>query len=708
MAINNKKQNEEVAKQKAPPQTPQNNTEPPVSNEEQLMRRQSAPRPTAQDEAMRIHQMQQEKMMLGQGMDASGVLDGFKALKQVIGKEQIQKANLTLQKYKEGKANLEKRIVENEQWYKIRHWECMRKKDTSEVQPSSAWLFNCIANKHADAMDNFPSPNILPREEGDKLEAEMLTSIVPVILDQCDFEETYSDVMNYKLKMGTGVYGVFWDKSKMNGLGDVSIRKIDLINLFWESGIMDIQKSRNLFHIELADNDVLISAYPQLQGKLGQATMDITKYIYDDTVDTNNKSIVVDWYYKKSQNGKIVLHYVKYVNDEVLYATENELQPVMDDKGNIIRPPMAETGWYDHGLYPFIFDPLFTTEGTPTGFGYIDVGKDSQEYIDRGNQAIMQNMLSNAKPRFFIRTDGAVKEEEYADISKDFIHVDGNLGQDSVIAVQGKPLNDIYVSVINNKIDELKETTGNRDISTGGTTSGVTAASAIAAMQEAGSKLSRDNNKASYRAYRKLCLMVIELIRQFYDLPRYFRIMGENGAARYVQYSNAGIQPQFQGNDLGMDLGFRLPLFDIEVTAQKQSPYSKMSQNELALQFFGAGFFNPQMADQALACLDMMDFDRKHFIIQKIAQNGTMYQQMMQMQQQMVMLAQMVDSYRGSNLAEQLMAQFTGGAPVAPIDGTNPAKNVEQTEALGGEEGAKEASNTKKARERVAQSTDPT
>ena len=697
MPQDKKKQTEEEVKQEANPQPLEKNTGQPVSNEEQLLRRQSAPRPTAQDEAMRLYQMREQAMAEGQGMNATGAMDGFKALSQVIGKEQIQKANLTLQRYKEGKANLERRIVDNEQWYKVRHWECMRKKDTSEVEPSSAWLFNCIANKHADAMDNFPSPNILPREEGDKAEAEMLTSIIPVILDQCEFEETYSDVMNYKLKMGTGVYGVFWDKSRLNGLGDVSIRKIDLINLFWESGIMDIQKSRHLFHVELADNDLLIQSYPQLQGKLGQATMDITKYVYDDTVDTNNKSVVVDWYYKKSQGGRTVLHYVKYVNDEVLFATEND-------------PNFAERGWYDHGLYPFVFDPLFTTEGTPTGFGYIDVGKDAQGYIDRGNQAIMKNMLANAKPRHFIRADGSVNEEEYADTSKDFIHVDGNLGQDSIVPVQGKPLNDIYVSVINNKVDELKETTGNRDISTGGTTSGVTAASAIAAMQEAGSKLSRDNNKASYRAFRKLCLMVVELIRQFYDMPRCFRIMGDNGAARYVQYSNAGIQPQHQGFDLGMDMGYRLPLFDIEVTAQKQSPYSKMSQNELALQFFGAGFFNPQIADQALACLDMMDFDRKHFVMQKIAENGGMYQQMMAMQQQMVMLAQMVDSYRGSNLAEQLMAQFSGGAPVMPIDGggNNPAKNVAETEALGGKEGAKEASNTKKARERVAQSTDPT
>jgi hypothetical protein len=228
-------------------------------------------------------------------------------------------------------------------------------------------------------------------------------------------------------------------------------------------------------------------------------------------------------------------------------------------------------------------------------------------------------------------------------------------------------------------------------------------------MQEAGSKLSRDNNKASYRAFRKVCLMVVELIRQFYDMPRKFRIMGENGIARFVQYSNAGIQPQYQGNDFGQDMGYRLPLFDIEITAQKQSPYSKMSQNELALQFFGQGFFNPQMADQALACLDMMDFDRKHFIMQKISENGTMYQQILQLQQQMIMLAQMVDQTRGTNLAEQIAAGVLGQtvAPIDPAQGGAPA-NVEHTEALGGKEGPKEATNTKKARQRVADSTSPT
>ena len=567
--------------------------------------------------------------------------------------EQLHHAFQLLGRYRQGKANLEKRIIENEQWYKLRHWGCLQTRRTSPVEPVSGWLFNAIANKHADAMDHIPGPNILPREESDRGEAELLSAVIPVVLEQNDFDQVYDRVWDYKLKSGTGVYGVFWDKDKLGGLGDIAIQKVDVLNLFWESGITDIQQSRNVFYVQLVDNDLLEQQYPWVQGRLSTGGMDVSRYVYDDAVDITGKSPVIDWYYKKRQGGKTVLHYCKFVGDTVLFATENE-------------EAFRERGWYDHGLYPFVFDPLFSVEGSPCGFGYIDVGKSAQEYIDRGNQAILQNLLVNARPRHFIRSDGEVNEQEYADLSRDFIHVQGNLGQDSILPVPTKPLNDIYVTVINNKINELKEVTGNRDVSTGGTASGVTAASAIAAMQEAGSKLSRDNIKASYRAFRQVVLMVIELIRQFYDVPRCFRILGSDGIARFVQYGNGHLAAQHQGTDFGQDMGYRLPLFDVQVSAQKQSPYSKLSQNEMALQFFGAGFFDPGRAQQALMCLDMMDFDRKQFVMEKVAQQ-----------------------------AQRMQPAAPMAAPIAPG----------KLEALGG---SAEPVAIKKARQRAADSAAPT
>ena len=529
--------------------------------------------------------------------------------KTYIGPDQVRQARATLNRYREGKANLERRVIENEQWYRLRHWECIRRGKGSQVEPTSGWLFNAIANKHAEAMDNYPQIHVLPREEADRAQADMLESILPVIFQQEDFEETYDRVMDDKLKTGTGIYGVFWDGEGQRGLGQISIRRIDLLNLYWESGITDIQQSRNVFYLRLWDNDLLLSRYPQLSGHLGSNAEATNRYLTDDRVDTTGKSAVIDWYYKKKQGNRTVLHYCKFVGDTVLFATENQART-------------RETGWYSHGKYPFVMDPLFRTAASPCGFGYIDVAKSAQEYIDRGNQAILQNLLANARPRHFIRVDGAVNEEEYGDMTRDFVHVDGNLGDDSIKPIAGKSLSDIYVTVVDNKINELKEVTGTRDVSTGGTVSGVTAASAIAAMQEAGSKLSRDANMASYRAFRRVCLMVIELMRQFYTLPRVFRVPGAAGEMEFVSFSNAGLLPQNQGVELGVDMGSRTPLFDVEICAEKQSPYSRLSQNELAMQFYTAGFFDPARADQALAALDMMEFNGKPAVMRKIQENS--------------------------------------------------------------------------------------
>lgn len=624
--------------------------------------------------------------------DLRGGIEARSDAKPKIGIEQIHEAAQVLQVYKTGKKNLEERVIANEQWYKLRHWDYIRGKESKATEPVSGWLFNAIASKHADMMDNYPMANILPRESGDKKEAERLTAIVPVAMEQADYEEVYSNTCDSKLRGGTGVTGVFWSAQKLNGLGDIDIREMDVLNLFWEPGISDIQKSKNFFSLELWDNDLLEQSYPELKGKLGGSVNTVSKYVYDDTVSTDGKTLVIDWYYKVFQGAKQVLHYCKFVNDTVLFASEND-------------PQYAQRGWYDHGMYPFVFDPMFRVKGSPCGFGYIDLAKSAQEYIDKSNQAMLRNLQANASPRYFVRSDGAVNEAEFADLEKDFVHVDGNMGQDSIMPIKGAGLDGIYVTLLQQKIDELKETTGNRDISNGGTSSGVTAASAIAAMQEAGSKLSRDANKASYRVYKKIVYMVIELIRQFYDLGRCFRIQGSNGQEEFVEYSNAGIKPQSQGKAMGMGETFRLPLFDIEVSVQKQSAYSKLSQNELAIQLYSNGFFNPQMADQALACLEVMDFDRKQFVIDKVQTNQTMYQMLMQAQQRITQLAQLVDQLTGkSNLSGALAAE--GGMGAATV---KPAGQVKLSEggaqALGGEVG--ETANTKQARQRVADSTAP-
>ncbi len=615
---------------------------------------------------------------------AMAAADGALPVRPKIGAEELRRANGILKKYKEGKTRLEQRIIDHEQFWKLRHWEQMEKEgqggNSGDPQPASGWLMNCILSKHADAMDCYPAPTVLPREPDDRQEAQRLSRILPVVLKKNQFKRTYSSAWWYKLKSGCAVYGVFWDGTKLGGLGDISVKRMDLLNLFWEPGVTDIQDSAHFFSTELVDNDKLLAEYPQLEGKLGRGNFTLSRYLYDDTVDTSNKSLVVDWYYHTNMEGRKVLQYCKYVGETVLYATENDtVQPTetqlmgADENGRPVMgqvpcgPSMAQRGWYDHGKYPFVFDVLFPEEGTPCGYGYIDLCKSPQKQIDLMNQAILKNTLANATPRFFIRSDGAVNENEYADWTRPFVHTNGNLGSDSIAPIRAGSLDSVYVAILNNKIGEMKETAGNRDVANGGTASGVTAGTAIAALQESSGKLSRNMIDDGYEAFADVVTLCIELIRQFYELPRQFRLLGAMGTEEFVSYDHSGLQPRVM--DDGVTVSYRVPEFDLEIGAERESPYRTAEANQLALQLFQMGFFRDDLADQALRCLELMEFKNKDQLARVISGGQTQARQIAALRQQLLQLAQVVDEAKGTHLAESLSAEQGGGQNAAASAG---------------------------------------
>ena len=568
----------------------------------------------------------------------------------------LNEATQILIKYQGAKSSINNRVIRAQQWWKLKNWQQIKENRgtrASTTHPSNTgWLWNCIVGKHADAIDSYPEPVILPRMEDDKAEAQKLSKIVPVVMEINDFEETYNDCSWQKMQEGTAVYGVFWNKQKLGGMGDIDIKKVNILNLYWEPGISDIEDSRNVFYISYEDKKDLELAYPELEGKLNTTKITPVEYKTDDKVDLSDKAAVIDWYYKKNVNGRTVLHYCKYVNETCLYSSEER----------------GEESYYADGEYPFVLDPLFPVEGSPAGYGYIDIAKDTQTDIDTLSQAMVQNASMRATPRYFIRKDGSVNEDEFADWSKPLVHVGGNLGQDSLKPIEVAQMGGDAHNMLQQKIDEIKFITGNTDVNNGGVPSGVTAASAIAALKEDSGRSSKDSTKAAYRSYRKIVNKVIERIRQFYEIPRQFRIIGAEGQEEFVSYSNEALQVQQIPNLPGMEPGLRLPVFDIEIRAQRENAYTKMSQNELALQFYNLGMLNPQMADQALMALEMMDFRGKDELKKRIEQQGTMLQVLMQVGQIAMALAQKYDPAVGQQLAAVLQG-VAGDAGVMPAGG---------------------------------------
>lgn len=589
-----------------------------------------------------------------------------------IGPEQVKELMGVLQRYKAGKAQTERRILASENWWKLRNTaEEQRDRAAGGFHSVSGWLHNVIVSKHADAMDAYPTPGIFPREPGDRQQARMLSQILPCILEQNQFERTYSDAMWQKLKTGTGVYKAVWDPGKLNGLGDIAIERVNLLNLYWEPGVTDIQRSRYVFHTELWDKQLLRERYPELlKGRLHSPTFLSARFLYDDAVDTSDKATVVECYYHKFVEGRQTLQYVKFVEDVVLFATEND-------------PELARRGLYDHGRFPYVFDPLFPIEGSPCGYGFVDLCKNPQTEIDLLKTAFVKNAMVGATPRYFSRGDGAINETEFLDLSAPIVHTTASLSEDFLRRIETSSLDGNYVAVLDRTIQELRETSGNTETSTGNIASGVTAASAIAALQEASGKGSRDSVRSAYRAYSQLMELCIELIRQFYDLPRQFRITGELGGDQFISYDNQGLRPISQGLAWGEDLGCRLPVFDIKVSALRQSAYSRVAQNELALQLYQLGLFDPERVEQALMCLDMMDFEGKEQVIRSIGRQTGLQGKLADYMQMALALAQKTAPELAETISGDIL-RVTGGQPPAGLPGEPARMTQARTQAARG------------------------
>lgn len=552
--------------------------------------------------------------------------------------------------YRTAREAYDMKIIENENWFRQQYWQYLIDK-TEGNEPTSGTLLNAILNKHADLMDNQPAPVFLAREKNDEEEAERLTKVVPVIMQNANWDDVYDKYCMYKIKQGIGCLSVTWDDTLENGLGDIVINYLDILRIYWEPNCTNLQDSRYVFVTSLIDTDILKEQYPDKLTESaetygGQDAVQIKTYEGQDQTILANKTLVIDCYERTTaEDGRQIVHLTKIANDVVL-------------ESSITNTDTAQTGIYAHGRYPFIIDQYISLEGTLEGMGLIDMNKNNQGYVDKLDTLSLNNSIVASKQRWLTKEDGGVNPDDIIDLSKDVIVSSTTVDDSAIRPFQANPLPDIVTKIRQDKIQEMKELSGNRDFNQGGTTGGVTAFGAIAALQEAGNKTTRDLVKSNYRSFKKLVTLVVELIREFYSEDRQFRIIGDDGKPQYITFNNQNMINQITNMDeayLTDEMGnqvpnpewepeYRKPVYDIEIIPQKENPFNTISHNQMMLDLFERGVFNPEAAIPATLLLENMIFDGKEKLLLKVKENGEMYNQMMQMQQEFMQMQQIIQA----------------------------------------------------------------
>lgn len=568
-----------------------------------------------------------------------------------IGKDEIAKAKGILQRYIANKKRFDERFRENYELYNLL-LESNGVRDGSDAltelipETIGAQGLNVIMNKHADAMDNYPEPILLPRSEDDEQTAKELTGVVQTILEQCGFDKAYSDVWYDKLVGSLGVYAVIWNSSLMGGLGDIEVLKADPLSLFWQPHITDIQDSANLFYLQAYDVEEVREMYPQLEHVSAESYGQTEYKTYDSESKFYDKAVVVDWYYKK--DGKV--HLCKFCGDEIIAASEND-------------PETYPDGYYAHGMYPFEADRCFFLPDTPASFSMMDVCRNPQKYLDMLNKYMLKNVAVNSQTRSLYNRSANVNAEDLNDLSKDFIEADGNLN-DVTRPLETKDIAAGAMNLYASKIEEIKQTTGTNDASNGASAAGVTSGNAIAALQEAGGKISRDLCKQSYFCMTRIYRQIIELIREKYTAPRLFRITGNDNRPEFIEFDNAKLRKQqieVEGSDKVFE---RLPVIDIKIKAQRANPFATLANNEMMMNLFRAGAFAPGNAEAALIMLEGMVFEGKEKIVEMVRANQTMQRALKELEGRVQMQDAMI--------AQQAAAQAQGGIQLPAAQGRGP------------------------------------
>lgn len=575
-----------------------------------------------------------------------------------VGKRQIDKANNELLKYISLKQNFDNRVVENDKWYNLRHEEVIRSLDSFEtykdsrgkeikrrkVAPTSARLLNVIISKHADAMDSYPEPYCTEVEESDKETAETLTQVLPIVFERNDFYDTYDACWWDKLKSGVSVYSETWDETFGN-LGDIRIERTNVLDVFWDIKCSKMQDSPYFFHIKHMSQEAVVNLWSFLEGKTAPSPYGVKEYHTDDNQTNADKVAVVDCYYKR--DGRV--YYMKYCGQELIYASEND-----PNYGK-------EKGYYEHGEYPYEIDTLFPLAGTSLAFGYVDICKCPQMYIDRLNYDIMLNTDANSKPRGIVSKGAGINLEDLANLDISFVEAGGSEMNSAIAPIRSTPLPGNILQILQSKETEMNETSGNTDFSNGLTGGGVTSFSGIAALQDAANKFSRDMIKHSYEScYKKLYRQAIMLMKQFYNIPRYFRITKPNAQTTGEMFGNQSLKPQQVQNtitygDYNIDLGIteRVPVFDVTVKAQKQNSWNTAALNELAKEMYSQGAFAPERIDQTEIMLEMMDFDGKDRILKLVRDKATTIQTVQELSNRLTVMQAMLDSSNAQNIRDK-------------------------------------------------------
>ena len=482
------------------------------------------------------------------------------------------------------------RYRKNDIFYRGEHWSLVPTEEENEPRPHTPVLWSTCDNVHADLVEACPGATIEAQTVADFGKARNVTGLFKSLLRRIGFRRTWSDMTAALVRQGTDVLEVFWDKSLYGGLGDVNMQRWSIRQFLFDNCAADLNESPAVikYRYERADN--LKARYPQVADRIGNLGVSAG---VSDSIAADGMALVYDFWWREleptegnRESDRYSIYWCKVAGGVVVARSQQA---------------GGTKSVYGHGRYPFVVIPYDGIEGSLYGLGIVDRFKQAQWLIDLCDQMALKNLIVSARNKLLVNENAGIDMDALRDWRTDIIG-GKDISENAVRWFDKQPFAAAQLQFSQYKTTQMKDESGQNDFVRGEGGQGITAASAIKALQDAGSKRARKRIEAIYSYCEEAFRLCLLLMCEFYTEKRQYSLSFE-GEMVEQDISRA----DFLTGDSG-----RMLDFDLSIHAEKGMGYNTLYNNQQAIEMGKLGLLPPDIV------LEMMDFNRKEEILAKL------------------------------------------------------------------------------------------
>lgn len=539
---------------------------------------------------------------------------------------------------------------EHQQMYDARQMRQLTQDERSLTSAPLNTLNSCIDNVIADQIDNMPEAKMVPEREETMDSAEEMSDIVSYCLYQANWPKKYQTLMEDAAVTGTGVVQVFWDEDMERGEGMVNVLAWHPEDFYPDPMYENLQDGRGCFKVTHTTVAWVEEHYPHAKG-----------YVHSDefseegidamfeTPQNDAKTTFIEFWYKhydaKARRNRV--HMAQFAGRALLYSTELGFH--CDDENT------QKQGVFAHGELPFVLFKYRDVWRKPFGTGLVHDYKPTQNAIDRYQKYIDDNARMSSVQKTYVRKD-SVPIEDVADMSKTVIEYNGSDVRTEMTTVQANPLNGQIFQNMEYMVNTMKQDCGQNQFSRGEGGLGVTAATAIQALQEAGGKITRMHTEKFKNAFREMVEQIMWVMSEYLEPGRQFKIIGGWDSTGNMENRLVEIRPaKPEGDKLPK------PAYTVRVQVQKNNPLQMQADNEFVMQVAQVCAQAGQPLPPETVVALMEGYRTKSSVLKAVRANSQIQQQMQQMQAQIEQLTAQLAQQKKANQGYLKALTSSGG-----------------------------------------------